>query len=129
MSSMTVPTMRTKYTVELRVTEPAPRFGWVYGLYDPFTKELRYIGQTTRSFAMRMRGHISRQCRRKQPRLSAWVNFVVATWGVYPDIRPIEGCENLTQLRERESFHIRNHIARGFNLLNQERLAALRHPA
>jgi len=43
-------------------------YGVVYGLYDPRTMELRYVGQTTSSLVVRVRGHM---CAEHNAKISA----------------------------------------------------------
>lgn len=61
----------------------------IYGLYDPFTGELRYVGRTTQPLAQRLAGHLvfATKYRSTAP-LQIWLRELMAT-GFGPSIRPI----------------------------------------
>jgi len=49
-------------------------YGVVYGLYDPRTMELRYVGQTTSSLVVRVRGHMCGANLRANRHASHWLS-------------------------------------------------------
>lgn len=48
-------------------------YGIVYGLYDPRTGELRYIGQTTSTLKRRLSSHLSRNELSKRRHVTSWL--------------------------------------------------------
>ena len=61
-------------------------YGSIYGLHDPRTGELRYIGQTTVSLKERLWAHLSPSSRRKAYYSARWIDSLVRD-GVKPEIR------------------------------------------
>ena len=65
----------------------------VYGLYDPTTEELRYIGKTVHKLATRLSGHISKAVRDNKTHVQRWIKSL-HDQGIRPDIRLIEIVED-----------------------------------
>jgi len=66
-----------------------PRFnGSVYGLYDPISEELRYVGQTTRTLRRRLAQHCGTQARLLQIPVGRWVAKLHES-GLRPEIRAL----------------------------------------
>lgn len=51
--------------------------GFIYGLIDPRTRELRYIGQTTRTVAQRLASHVSPKSTRAHSRVARWIGGLI----------------------------------------------------
>jgi hypothetical protein len=86
----------------------------IYGLCDPRTQELRYVGKTSRSLKKRLRGHLDRS---KKPRThrDCWIRSLLKQ-GIAPGIFEIDtvdgdGCES-------ESHHIAYFKSIGCDLTN-----------
>lgn len=84
----------------------------VYGLYDPRTQELRYIGITTLRLHRRLTTHVSSA---KNPNTSEynnhrsrWIRTLLSD-GIAPDIRLIKACATADEMYQTE----RDLIARG----------------
>jgi hypothetical protein len=65
--------------------------GFIYGLFDPFTQELRYIGKTKRSPRERLNGHIYNAQRGKNTHTSFWIRTLLAK-GSRPELQLLEEC-------------------------------------
>lgn len=50
--------------------------GYVYGLYDPRTDELRYVGQTVKDLNVRLSHHIY-QCKNVKNHKCNWINYLL----------------------------------------------------
>lgn len=77
--------------------------GSIYLLVDPFTMQVRYVGQTVQSPAKRLNGHLH-SGKRSNPHLWRWVEKVVREGGK-PIMRVVEtgiDCRDLLDALERE---------------------------
>lgn len=85
----------------------------IYGLYDPHTGQLRYVGRTTRPLDQRLAGHLvfATKYRSTAP-LQRWLRDLLAT-GCAPTIRPI--CVVSDSFADAAEHHT---IAAHSNLLN-----------
>lgn len=88
-------------------------FGRVYGLYDPATGELRYIGQTTTSLAKRLGGHLHLNSQDHTHKAN-WLRSLKCP----PDIRPLAEAASQEELDGLERLHIADARAAGARLLN-----------
>lgn len=88
----------------------------VYGLFDP-DGELRYVGQTVRSTAQRLRDHLRPSALKKNNHRSAWIKSLLAR-GVSPAIHPIQVLASVEDLAEAERYWIAFFRARGCRLVN-----------
>lgn len=93
----------------------------VYGLFDPDTDELRYIGQTRASLRVRLQGHlasartlVAKNCHDYRVH---WLNSLLKD-GKRPVIRLIEACASVEEMYERERALIAQHHAAGTRLVN-----------
>jgi hypothetical protein len=93
--------------------------GYVYYLFDPIDMRLRYIGQSVQSPGVRLAGHVYgskprdrvRNCTEKKEWIRNLKPYRPAVWIAERDI-PI------SQLDEREQWHIADALKRGESLLN-----------
>lgn len=93
----------------------------IYGLADPRTGELRYIGKTIQRLSGRRVTHVTHAKRLYRDRKSRWaVNWIKALvdLGLKPDIFEIEVIPEGGDWREAEMFWIEYFRALGFNLCN-----------
>ncbi len=72
------------------------KLAYIYGLFDPRTDELRYIGVTRRRLTERYRAHVCESIDRPHSRKQWWI-FTLATLGLRPTVRvlaiiPEKGC-------------------------------------
>lgn len=90
----------------------------IYGLVDPITNEMGYVGQTTRTLGDRLRSHIHRALvERPSLRVSQWIAKIVAA-GVRPEIVALEVVPVGHDWREPERFWIASMTAMGCRLSN-----------
>lgn len=92
----------------------------VYGLHDPRSEELRYVGYTAVPLALRLTGHIAdaRNGRHNaNNKKFAWINEL-RELGLKPVIRLIETVA-FDHREEREVFWIQHYRKQGCNLLNK----------
>lgn len=92
-------------------------FGIVYGLYDPTTQELRYVGQTTKGLACRLSNHLSPSGLRKHLRVSSWLKSLLAK-GLKPDARVIGEASDRATLDALEVSQIEASLSAGARLTN-----------
>lgn len=88
----------------------APSTGTIYGLHDPGTGELRYVGKTITSLSLRLRRHVSGAYRVRDDRvsnshLSNWVRSLSSA----PRILPILEDVPISDLNKREIEQIAKH--------------------
>jgi len=95
-------------------------FGIVYGLYDPTTQELRYVGQTVKGLACRLSNHLSASGLKKHLRVASWLKSVLAR-GQRPDARIIAVAHSRDELDELEVRQISVAIEAGADLTNLAR--------
>ena len=75
----------------------------LYGLYDPRTSELRYIGITTRNINRRLREHVSNPT---NPRMAKWINDLTSL-GITPTITVIREYHTYDDLLQGEIIEIK----------------------
>jgi hypothetical protein len=91
----------------------------IYGLYDPRTDELRYVGSTTHTLAERRAGHMSDVYGSNPDRRKAFWLRELVDLGLKPVIKAIESVPQ--DRREiRELFWIRHFKAKGCELTNRK---------
>ena len=81
-----------------------PYLGLIYGLYDPETRDLRYIGQTRRSVEARFREHLWGSGGSESK--VEWIQGLKAR-GLTPIVRIIDKVEDLSVLSQIEQSYIR----------------------
>jgi len=81
-------------------------YGVVYGLYDPRTMELRYVGQTTSSLVVRVRGHMCGANLRANRHASHWLSQLKDN-GLRPLIKTLREASSKENLDELEVAVIR----------------------
>lgn len=86
--------------------------GTIYGLTDPRTNEVRYVGQTTKPIEARLAGHLAAPA----PLVRSWIE-ALAVEGQLPAITPLREGVPVTKLDEAERAEIAAHSARS-DLLN-----------
>jgi hypothetical protein len=91
-------------------------FGYVYGLLDPDSGALRYIGQTTGPIGFRLGGHLMAASAGKH-RVSKWIATVVRQ-GKMPVIRVLAEARDIVELGALEREHIARARIEGHELLN-----------
>ncbi|MFB7707859.1 hypothetical protein [Streptomyces sp. NPDC056105] len=75
--------------------------GTIYGLIDPRTNEIRYVGQTSKPIQVRLAGHLAAPA----PRVKAWIDEL-AVEGQLPQIEPIREEVPAAELDEAERAEI-----------------------
>lgn len=77
----------------------------IYGLYDPHSGQLRYVGRTTRALEQRLAAHLAHATTyRSTTPLQRWLRGLLAT-GIGPSIRPIVVVSDaLADLAERRTI-------------------------
>lgn len=89
----------------------------VYGLSDPRTPLIRYIGKTILGCKTRRRLHIQDAKNNSRLAVAGWIRMLLSE-GVEPEILVVEEC-TYENLNDREVFHIAKLRAEGFNLFNR----------
>ena len=89
----------------------------VYGLYDPRTKAIRYIGQTVRSARQRLYGHLGDAKRHEHTHVARWIADL-ASVGLRPTVEVLERCHSAEVLGDRERYWIALARERGESLTN-----------
>lgn len=82
----------------------SPSNGTIYGLVDPRTGEVRYVGQTTKPIEVRLAGHLAAPA----PLVRAWIEGL-AVEGCLPQIVPLREGVAATQLDTAEREEIKAH--------------------
>ena len=95
----------------------APVHGVIYGLHDPVTGELRYIGQTVKSVSQRLATHLSPSSLRRHSYLYRWLKGLVER-GLKPSWSQIAEAEDQTELDLLEVLSIAEARASGTRLVN-----------
>lgn len=90
---------------------------YIYGMLDPRTKELRYVGKTAQSLEHRLRNHISRANLRSSRHSSRWIAGIIAS-GEVPDIFEIEILPDIADWQSAERFWIEYFKSIGCRLTN-----------
>ena len=88
----------------------------IYGLFDPRTDELRYVGKSA-SGLTRPRAHLFPSQLRRHNRRVAWLKSLLAA-GLRPEIVVLEEVTNAESLPELEKLAISHYRAMGFDLVN-----------
>lgn len=88
----------------------------VYGLIDPVTQQLRYVGLTTRG-AVRIAYHQRWSKRDDRTRRASWIRSLRRR-GLAPDWCVLEQCDTDEQLGAAERYWISYYRRRGFDLTN-----------
>jgi group I intron endonuclease len=78
--------------------------GFIYGLLDPRTSELKYVGKTSRTLKRRLIEHLSRKELEYPCYKSNWLKSLIKE-GFKPEIFCIEECSN-ESLNENEMFYV-----------------------
>ena len=97
--------------------------GYIYGLYDPNTDELRYVGYTTKSLSTRLSQHISESKHKNKSHRHRWLRKLNGE-NVKPNIKPIKTVTHsdkeilLEHLWLLEDEFIQKFIGDGYNLVN-----------
>jgi Helix-turn-helix domain/NUMOD3 motif len=88
----------------------------IYGLYDPRTDELRYVGKTMQAIEVRLRAHLKPSTVLAKTHLYNWIRSLL-NQGLRPLIKPIEvvPCERQD---EAECWWIAYHREQGADLVN-----------
>lgn len=86
--------------------------GTIYGLVDPRTDDVKYVGQTTKPIDVRLAGHLAAPA----PLVRAWIE-ALAVEGRSPEIVPIREQVPVVDLDAAEKEEIKAHAERG-DLLN-----------
>jgi hypothetical protein len=89
----------------------------VYGLADPRSGHLRYIGQTARPLRERLNGHLSESSLNYCPAKGRWVRELFAA-GLRPEIFAIEEGVLYALRHKEEDFWIDYFAGLGADLLN-----------
>ncbi|WP_405699045.1 hypothetical protein OG209_05035 [Streptomyces sp. NBC_01383] len=82
------------------MTEPTT--GTIYGLVDPRTGEVMYVGQTTKPIEARLAGHLAAPA----PLVRAWIE-ALAVEGLLPQIAPLHEAVVLAELDAAERLEIK----------------------
>lgn len=85
----------------------------IYGLSDPRTSELRYVGRTKRKLNVRLQQHLQPAYLKPNTHKNAWVKSLLSD-GIKPEIFEIETTEDF----EAEEFWIAYFKSLGCNLTN-----------
>lgn len=89
-----------------------PAIGTIYGLIDPRTREVKYVGQTTKPLEVRLAGHLAAPA----PFVRVWIE-ALAVDGRIPQIIPIREDVPAADLDAAEKEEIKVHAERG-DILN-----------
>lgn len=92
--------------------------GSVYGLRDPLTKEIRYVGATTKELKTRLKEHLYEAKFNKgiNPEKDQWINSLLEK-GLRPELNTLWAGSCL-ELIEAERFFINKYSKSGANLVN-----------
>jgi hypothetical protein len=92
-------------------------YGVVYGLYDPRTMALRYVGQTTGNLEIRVRGHMRGANLHAKRHASHWLRQIKEA-GLMPVAKVIREASSRSVLDELEIATIREEREKGSRLTN-----------
>lgn len=90
---------------------------FIYGLFDPITNELRYIGQTIQKVEYRLRKHISESGKGTGYYKNCWIKSLTNK-GLKPEIFVLEACNSLNELNDAEEWYIQYYKSLGCKLTN-----------
>lgn len=88
----------------------------IYGLYDPFTNELRYIGKTIQTVELRLRAHLKPSSTVARTHLYNWIRKLLDC-GEKPIIRAID-IVSIEEQDNAERYWIAHYRQQGYNLTN-----------
>ena len=91
---------------------------YIYGLVDPITNELRYVGYTANELEHRRNGHWKERNRKKRSYKRNWIKMLYESYDLKPEIFAIEEI-NPEDWTEAETFWIEYFRAIGCNLTNE----------
>lgn len=89
----------------------------VYGLTDPRTGEIRYVGETVRAAAVRFSQHKTTASKQTTPPVNAWIRGLLNE-GSAPTLIELEAFESVQDMHDGECFWIGYMRSLGANLLN-----------
>ena len=92
-------------------------YGVIYGLYEPDTDALRYIGQTTKTANDRLSNHMSPSGLNKRVYVACWLKGLVAR-GLRPVVRVLAEASDREELDRMEVEYIRASREAGARLVN-----------
>ena len=96
--------------------------GYIYALFCPIKKEIRYIGQTTLPIKQRFNHHFRdrQQEKNKNNHKASWMCFLWDNYKLKPELELIETVENCTDeiLNHKEKFWIKHYLNLGNDLTN-----------
>lgn len=90
---------------------------FIYGLIDPDTRQLRYIGQSIRGFARPISHWKNKRNRELKDHAHCWVRSVLKR-GKVPEIEVIQECSSFAELDEAEDFWMEYFRMIGCDLTN-----------
>lgn len=90
----------------------------IYGLIDPRTSELRYVGQTSRRVKTRLTAHLKSASDKSKLHVAVWLRGVLLD-GLCPDIEVFEAFEDDAEADEAEAFWIQYFSSIGCRLTNR----------
>lgn len=92
--------------------------GVIYGLHDPRTGELRYVGQTTTTPQQRLASHLVPSSLKKRAYLASWLKSLLKA-GCLPEIRVLDTAQDQAELDALEVAYIAWGRLVGVRLVNQ----------
>lgn len=100
------------------------RYHLVYGLYNPLTNELKYIGMTSNKLESRLSGHIigARNLSNRNSELAKWINDL----GGKIEIRMLFSYDNHKDARIAEQVLINEYREQLFNIVVSKNVKANR---
>ena len=93
------------------------RVGLIYGLHDPFTEELRYVGQTWCSLGRRLSQHVALSKSKTNRHVLSWISSLLEKGG-RPIIRELGRADTVEELDALEVKTISEAKLRGDRLTN-----------
>ncbi len=88
----------------------------IYGLFDPRTRELRYIGKSERGFSRLSKHLYSKELKANNHKVH-WIKSLLKE-GLTPEMRILKVCSKSENLGECEKAFISFHKSQGVNLVN-----------
>lgn len=105
---------------KLAIVDRMARKTWsVYGMYDPLSAAVRYVGATSQDLGRRLSEHMARAKYKNtpQPRLAEWILGLLAQ-GLRPEMRLLLECDSPDRARMEETKAIYAMASAGACLLN-----------
>jgi len=91
---------------------------FIYGLYDPVTDDIRYVGLTTKTIEKRYNVHMYVAANKKEPtHVARWIGSLL-NQGLKPVAKLLQQCDNLEDLKKAEIAQIALQKSLGANLCN-----------